>query len=121
MSHEAIAAGTLLAEMLEEENAALAALDLPRAAGMLGDKERAIAGLAAVQAPPPSRDAAERMSRRLQALAAENKRLLERAIAAQGRVIEVIARAAAANLASASYGTARSAGRPTALALSARA
>lgn len=121
MSDEAIAAGTLLAEMLEAENAALAALDLPRAAGMLGDKQRAIANLAAVQTPPASRDAAQGMARRLETLAAENKRLLERAIAAQGRVIEVIARAAASSLAPAGYGSARPAGRPTALALSARA
>jgi len=121
MSQEAVTAGTLLAETLELENRALAALDLPRAAGMLGDKQRAIANLAAVQTLPASRDVAERMARRLQALAAENKRLLERAIAAQGRVIEVIARAAASSLAPPGYGTARPAGRPTALALSARA
>jgi hypothetical protein len=121
MSQDAITAGTLLAETLEMENAALAALDLPRAAGMLGDKQRAIASLAAAQTPPASREAAERLAQRLQALAAENKRLLERAIAAQGRVIEVIARAATASLAPAGYGTARTVGRPTALALSARA
>jgi hypothetical protein len=121
MSQEAITAGTFLAETLEMENAALAALDLPRAAGMLGDKQHAIANLAAVQTLPASRDAAERLARRLQILADENKRLLERAIAAQGRVIEVVARAAAASLAPAGYGTARSVGRPIALALSARA
>ena len=121
MSQEAITAGTLLAETLELENAALAALDLPRAADMLGDKQRAIANLAAVQILPASRDAAERMAQRLQALAAENKRLLERAIAVQGRVIEVIVRAAAPSLAPPGYGTTSAAGRPRALALSARA
>ena len=82
---------------LEAENAALAALDLPRAAGMLADKQRAVAELRrrADRAGRRS-EAAERMARRLQALAIENKRLLERAIAAQGRVIGVVARAATA-------------------------
>ena len=118
MSDDLIAAGTLMADTLEAENAALAALDLPRAAGMLVDKQRALAGLSAVQAAPAPREAAERMARRLQALAIENKRLLERAIAAQGRVINVVARAAAA--APVGYGPAR--GRqPGAFALSAKA
>ena len=62
-------------------------LDLPRAVGLLADKQRAMAELTANHARPPPREAAERMARRLQALAMENKRLLERAIAAQGRVI----------------------------------
>jgi hypothetical protein len=121
MSNDMIAAGTLLAETLEAENAALSALDLPLAAGMLADKQRAVADLAAALVAPASRDAAERMARRLQALAVENRRLLERAMAAQGRVIEVVARAAASATAPTGYGSARAAGRPAALALSARA
>lgn len=118
MSDDLIAAGSLMADTLEAENAALAALDLPRAAGMLADKQRAVANLSAVQTAPASREAAERMARRLQALAIENKRLLERAIAAQGRVIGAIARSAAA--APAGYGLARG-HRPGAFALSAKA
>ena len=55
---------------------------------------RASSPRSARPSPPAQRDAAERMARRLQALAQENKRLLERAIAVQGRVIGVIARAA---------------------------
>jgi hypothetical protein len=121
MSNDMIAAGTLLAETLEAENAALLALDLSRAAGMLAIKQRAVADLVAAQAAPASRDAAERMARRLQVLAVENRRLLERAMAAQGRVIEVVARAAASATAPTGYGSARAAGRPAALALSARA
>jgi hypothetical protein len=119
MSNDMIAAGMHLAETLEAENAALSALDLPLAAGMLADKQRAVADLAAAKTAPASRDAAERMARRLQALAVENRRLLERAMAA--RVIEVVARAAASATAPTGYGAGRTVARPTALALSARA
>ena len=121
MNKDLITAGNLLAETLEAENGALAVLDLPRAGAMLARKQRALADLAAAQTAPTSRDAAERMARRLQALAIENKRLLERAIAAQGRVIGVVARAAAPAMAPTSYGAARPAVRPAALALLARA
>ena len=93
MSKDPIAAAAALAETLEAENAALAALDLPRAAGLLGEKQRAVAEFAEAEPNP----AADRMARRLRALALENKRLLERAIAVQGRVIGVVAQAAAAS------------------------
>ncbi len=113
-------AGSALVETLEAENSALAVLDLPKVGGMLARKQRALADLAAATANKTSHDAADRMARRLQALALENKRLLERAIAAQGRVIEVVARAAAATEAPRGYGNERG-GRPTAFALSAKA
>jgi hypothetical protein len=114
-------AGAALAETLEAENAALTALDLPRAGAMLARKQRALADLAAAQANAVgSHSAADRMARRLQALAIENKRLLERAIAAQGRVIEVVARAAVPANAPTGYGPARGQ-RPAAFALSAKA
>ena len=58
MTKDLIAAGTVLAETLQTENAALAALDLPRAAGMLADKQRAAAGFVAAQADPIGRRAA---------------------------------------------------------------
>lgn len=120
MTMELITRGETLAATLERENAALAALDLPRAVAVLADKQQAVAALADIQAVPMPHPAAERMARRLQALAAENKRLLERAIAAQGRVIGVIARAAAPSTAPAGYGIARG-HRPAAVALSAKA
>jgi len=60
------------------------------------------------------------MARRLQALALENKRLLERAIAAQGRVIGVVARAAAPMVAPGGYASSRGS-RPHAFALSSKA
>ena len=115
-------AGTAMVETLEAENSALIALDLPRAGAMFARKQRALADLAAAAARGnmPSNGAADRMTRRLQALALENKRLLERAIAAQGRVIEVVARAAASAEAPTGYGPARGQ-RPAAFALSAKA
>ena len=119
MSDDMLTAGDVLADTLTAENTALAALDLPRAGAMLARKQRALADLAAAQALPASHDAAERMARRLQGLAIENKRLLERAIAAQGRVIGVIARAAAPATAQ-GYGTERGR-RPVAFALVAKA
>lgn len=125
MTNDLIAAGTVLADTLTEENAALAALDLPRAVGMLADKQRAAAGFVAAQAVPMAaaqRDVAERLARRLQALAAENRALLERAMIVQGRVIGVIARAADRAIEPACYGAAPIRGRrPVAFALSARA
>jgi hypothetical protein len=123
MGADLITAGGDLAELLAAENAALAALDLPRAVGLLPDKRRAAENFAAAQntpIAPGQRDAAERMAHRLQALAEENKARLTRAMAAQSRVIGVIARAAAP----AGYGAAPTYGRgarPVAFAFVARA
>jgi hypothetical protein len=127
MSKELIAAASLLADMLAEENAALAALDLPRAAAMLADKQRVVAGfLAARDAQSVAMPDAviEPLARRLQSLSQENRTLLERAIAVQGRVIGVIARAAVPATAPSGYcahGTAGYTARPPAFALSSRA
>jgi ABC-type transporter Mla subunit MlaD len=114
MNMELMDAGTELAETLEAENSALTALDLPRAGAMLARKQRALADLAAAAArvDAPSHHAADRVARRLQAL--------QRAIAAQGRVIEVVARAAVPAEAAIGYGPARGQ-RPAAFALSAKA
>ena len=122
MTMELMDAGSAVAETLQAENSALAALDLPRAGAMLARKERALADLAAAaaRAGTQSHHAADRVARRLQALAIENKRLLERAIAAQGRVIDVMARAAASAEAPTGYGLTRGR-RPAAFALSAKA
>jgi hypothetical protein len=96
-----IAAGTHLAETLTQENLALDALDLQGAASLLAEKTRAIDAFLAAQAlaaaaGPISADlrrTAETLAARLASLAAENRRLLERGIAVQGRVIGLIARA----------------------------
>jgi hypothetical protein len=124
MSTDLITAGGDLAELLAAENAALAALDLPRAIGMLPDKRRVAEIFVAAQGTPiapAQRDAAARMAHRLQALAEENKAHLTRAMAAQSRVMGMIARAAAP---APRYGAASAYGsgaRPVAFAFVARA
>ena len=72
MSAELIEAANCLIETLTRENAALTALDLPRAAGMLADKQRTVEAFAAAQATTQStasRAALEPLARRLNALA----------------------------------------------------
>lgn len=131
-----IAAATRLADTLAQENAALAALDMPRAVAMLPAKLAATEAFTAAQAalhaaprrPPLSparlREAAV-LTRALVAAAHENRRLLARAIAVQGRVISIIARAARAAAAPpvgyGAAGTLLQTTRPAAVALTARA
>lgn len=97
MEADPLAAAGRLADVLAAENAALSALDLPGATALLPAKEQAAAELMRVLAgsPPhpedgPARDAAAR----LDALARENRRLLERALQVQEQVIAALARAA---------------------------
>jgi hypothetical protein len=92
-----------LMEALGAENAALARLDL-NAAGELGRSKRQAADAFAAAYDAASRTGlgaaasdrarAEEVALRLRDLTAENRRLLERAIALQSRVIETIAGAA---------------------------
>jgi len=83
-----------LADTLAQENAALAALDLKRAGAMLPVKQRAVAAFT-VALEGNSLDEADRpLASRLRSLSDENKILLQRAIAAQGRVIAIFAQAA---------------------------
>jgi hypothetical protein len=110
-----------LAAVLARENAALAALDLRRAAGMLAEKQEAAAAFLAAQpgtgAPPAE------LARRLHDLAQENSRKLEHAIVVQRRIIGIIARAVRSSSPAPRYGAtgAMAAGRPTPFTLSARA
>jgi hypothetical protein len=83
-----------LAAVLTEENDALERLDLGRAAGIVAAKEAALAAIATA-APPPQRQLAS-----LGDLARDNRRLLEHAIATQARVLELVATAARAAMAS---------------------
>lgn len=110
-----LAAGQRLAEALRAENEALAALDLPRAAGLASAKMQATDAFAAAcaaaaktgaRAEGPMRQSAEDLTTRLQHLGAENRRLLERAIAIQSRVIETIAGAALPRPTGPGYGAA---------------
>ena len=98
-----ILAGQRLAEALRAENEALAKLDLPRAATLASTKIAASDAFAAAYAAQakhgvapegPVRQATEILTRRLEELGKENRRLLERAIALQAKVIETIAGAA---------------------------
>lgn len=95
-----MAAAVRLADVLATENAALAALNMTAAARLLPEKIAAADAFAAVQAEAfkasagRSRAELETLARRLRDLTAENRRLLERAMRVQGRVIETVARAA---------------------------
>jgi hypothetical protein len=117
MTPELIAAAVRLADTLAQENRALTALHLPRAAGMLEAKTRALEAFAAAQIlaekgvagalASDRRREAEQLAARLRDLARENRRLLEHAIAVQGRVIGLVARAGpdqATELGGARYG-----------------
>lgn len=132
-----VAAAVALADILVQENQALAAMDLPAAMALLGPKQAQGAAFATAHAraaaalagSPTLRSeigpVAEAVGLRLRELGNENKRLLERALRVQGRVIGSIARAlpramAAAPRYDAAGGIAASA-RPEAVALSARA
>jgi hypothetical protein len=104
MMEALLTAGLRLAETLRAENEALIALDLPRAAGLATAKMQASDAFAAAyaaaaktgaQSAGPVRQTAEDLATRLQHLGTENRRLLERAITIQSRVIETIAGAAA--------------------------
>jgi hypothetical protein len=127
-----IQAAADLAATLEQENRMLAALDLAGAASLLPEKRRAAGAFAAARAQagaePGPRQAAGRdatgLADRLRDLVTENRRLLERGIAAQGQVIAVIARAARTQPAAAprygATGTAAAPRTPAPLAISAR-
>ena len=126
-------AGLRLAEALDAENRALAALDLDAAAALAPAKSEAADAFAAARdaaaraearAEGPERQLAEQLGRRLADLAAENRRLLERAIALQAQVIETIAGAALPAAGPGTYGRSgqqRPAPTPVAFALAARA
>ena len=132
MMDSLILAGHRLAEALRAENEALAKLDLPRAATLASSKIAASDAFAAAYAAQakhgaapegPVRQAAALLTQRLEELGQENRRLLERAVALQSRVIETIAGAALPKAAPQGYAPlgSRPAGvRPPALALSAR-
>ena len=89
-----------LTEALRAENAALARLDLGAAAELAHGKRLAADAFAAAfdathrsgsRAEGEARDRTEEIARALKDLTAENRRLLERAIDLQSRVIEAIA------------------------------
>jgi hypothetical protein len=98
MSKDLIEAAVALADMLAQENRALTALDLPRAVALLEDKHHATEAFLAARArvaagmSAEQRHLAEQTAEHLCDLAAQNKRLLERAITVQSRVIGLLTR-----------------------------
>jgi flagellar biosynthesis/type III secretory pathway chaperone len=94
MPKSMIEAARHLVEVLDRENTALVVMDLRRATMLLPEKTAAIAALSAAEVIPHP-DVLS-VARRLDDLALENRRLLERAIVAQRRVIGIVVRAAAA-------------------------
>jgi len=131
MKEELMQSAVALADVLTEENGALGRLELARAVTLVDAKERATSEFIAAQAREASapqemrtrRQVLEATLGRLRDLAAENKRLLERAITVQGRVIgcivEALPKAPSAPRYGASGALAGAAMRP--MALSARA
>ncbi len=111
----------VLAALLEAENAALRAMDAGAVAALVPAKRSAIARLTDAGAGPAP-DAA--VLQRLRDLAAENRALLERAMAVQGRIIELVAAAIRPAMAAPRYGatgTMAASRQVAACALSARA
>ena len=113
MMQSLIIAGVRLADALREENDALSRLDLPRAATLADVKVRAsdafaaaFAAAAKTGAKPQGTERAttDALSSRLKDLGVENRRLLERAISVQSRVIETIAGAAMPRAQPTTYG-----------------
>jgi len=119
--HDLNEAAERLAAVLARENAALADLDLRRAAGMLAEKQQAAAAFAAAQPEVGAQPLAQ--VRLLSDLVQENRQRLEHAITVQRRIIGIIARAVRSASAAPRYGATgvTAAGRPSPVTLSARA
>lgn len=99
MTDPLLAAATALADVLNRENQALAALDLDAAAMLESEKRSATTAFLAAQTGMPATDATALLSlaeagRTLAEAAAANRKLLERAMAVQAGVMTVLARAA---------------------------
>ncbi len=106
-----------LADLLTEENGALAAMDFARAGGLLAAKHDAADALAAAwRAADPGAITSETM-RELGLLANENRQLLKRAMRVQQRVLDLVAKAARTPRQTSRYGAS---GRPAAYAQDAR-
>ncbi len=93
--HPAISAARMLCDVLAAENAALQMMDIAGATALLSEKQRATDTLLAIckSTPPPDAAAWLAEGTRLNTLVLDNKRLLERAMVAQNRVMACIARA----------------------------
>ena len=93
-----------LSKVLAAENAALTAMDFASAGALLAPKHAAADALAAAMRAASSNAPEPAMMRELGALAEENRRLLNRAMRVQRRVLDLVARAARGNQPSTRYG-----------------
>ena len=121
-----VASAAALADIIVRENAALEAVELAGAARFATSKQAAAEAFARASAKwSPGRDPElRRIVARLRVLAETNRRLLERGIEVQRRVIETLARAAPPPHGAVRYGATGSlsaARRVTPVALLARA
>jgi hypothetical protein len=83
-----------LSRLLAEENAALASMDFGRAGALLAPKHAAADALAAAWRAAASDELPRAQLAELGALADENRRLLNRAMRVQKRVLDLVTRAA---------------------------
>jgi hypothetical protein len=120
MSHDLVAATRILADTIAIENQALAGLDLTAAARLLPQKEAATAAFTAAQKIAKAnrtsidRKALRDAAQRLDAVTEDNRRLLERAIRVQNRVLGILASAARTSDPTPRYGRSGAyAARPT--------
>jgi hypothetical protein len=96
-----------MTDILRAENVALAAMDFVRAGALLAQKQICADQLAAAfRATAPDIGADPAALQELAMLAADNKRLLNRAMRVQRRVLELVARAAKASQPANLYGRA---------------
>jgi hypothetical protein len=97
VTQDLVDAATVLADVLAQQNAALRRLDFPAAAALGSAKETALLGVTRDRAPAPMTDrnpVLAALGQRMKELVAENRTLLERAIAVQTRIVGIIVRAA---------------------------
>ncbi len=101
-----VASAVALAAVLEEENRALAALDLAAAAALAERKRSAVDRFVAAEqtlrkagtrAAGHERECLKDLGERLSALAETNRRMLERAIAAQDSLVRLLVEGARPN------------------------
>jgi hypothetical protein len=93
-----------LAKVLAAENAALQAMDFAAAGALLAAKHAAADALAAAMRAASASDPAPRSLVELGTLADENRRLLNRALRVQRRVLDLVARAARSSQPNGRYG-----------------
>jgi hypothetical protein len=93
-----------LSKVLAAENTALTNMDFAGAGALLAAKHAAADALAAAMRACSTSHAEPEMMQELGALADENRRLLNRALRVQRRVLDLVARAARTGQSSSRYG-----------------